>query len=911
MTGRWRQKFRERDAMRARLRLVMRQPNTMNAFLQTASNHISRRMFCAARTLCVSFEMRRALLCAMGLITAAAVQDIVLKADETHARYFEQLRSRSLFSLAEGYAIFRLSQSNLSPSLQTELTVELSRTLAEHACFLPEDQQQEFWRRARATVDDRRTKDETSPEVPLLAIQSAMVTVCEVEWLKIECELQPLNEQQKSRTQAACATAIQQLQESEGLLGSSPRLNSNTLGRTQGRPSSYEIGAQLHRVRFHVALMLRVRAELFPAMTRDRQSDVIEAERLLRKLISVADEPLRSLAKIHLAACSRLAGSLERAQQMLTDVDKTNPQASDEVRDTLVEEQVRLLLSRDRGPDAVELIVKTRSQRKSLSGALWYLQIQSLRAIREKTLEQLDDTLSSEISENAEITLQRCEDQVGGFWSRRCRELWRSIIAADKLGPELDTLLQIARSEFLSGRIESALEKYAHAEKMATASNHIDLAMDSGYTKSSILLQSKRYQSAAEEFLRLSDEYPTHSRAPAAHLNGVYSLGRLYQEANSDDRRVAYSRAIDRHIELYASDVTIDDARFFKAILEEQQSRFSSAVSHYRQIAKGHARSDEAYCGAARCFEAMLKGLRADNKNTTQLMRDAVETLSPFLKTAEKYEVEWTAPVAEVALQLSSFLLQTEPLQLEQTQAWIDSAMARAKRVSHEDPELERWKRIGQWALVLRVVWLSESGQTIASEQQLKSLDAATPRDLLNVVEQFAPYLESTDRQRRRRFADLQSWVAERLNQQRNLLTATDQQSVDQYLGFAALASEQPLKALAVLKPLSEQSPTNVRLQTQIGSAVEAFDDFECLTFSKQCWRRAERSTKPGSVEWLSARLGVLRVTINLQQLDEARKLYDVTQLLYPDLGNPELRLQFLELQRQLKSGGAPSGTRD
>jgi hypothetical protein len=357
--------------------------------------------------------------------------------------------------------------------------------------------------------------------------------------------------------------------------------------------------------------------------------------------------------------------------------------------------------------------------------------------------------------------------------------------------------------------------------------------------------------------------------------------------------------------------VTIDDARFFKAILEEQQSRFSSAVSHYRQIAKGHARSDEAYCGAARCFEAMLKGLRADNKNTTQLMRDAVETLSPFLKTAEKYEVEWTAPVAEVALQLSSFLLQTEPLQLEQTQAWIDSAMARAKRVSHEDPELERWKRIGQWALVLRVVWLSESGQTIASEQQLKSLDAATPRDLLNVVEQFAPYLESTDRQRRRRFADLQSWVAERLNQQRNLLTATDQQSVDQYLGFAALASEQPLKALAVLKPLSEQSPTNVRLQTQIGSAVEAFDDFECLTFSKQCWRRAERSTKPGSVEWLSARLGVLRVTINLQQLDEARKLYDVTQLLYPDLGNPELRLQFLELQRQLKSGGAPSGTRD
>ena len=204
MTGRWRQKFRERDAMRARLRLVMRQPNTMNAFLQTASNHISRRMFCAARTLCVSFEMRMALLCAMGLITAAAVQDVVLKADETHARYFEQLRSRSLFSLAEGYAIFRLSQSNLSPSLQTELTVELSRTLAEHACFLPEDQQQEFWRRARATVDDRRTKDETSPEVPLLAIQSAMVTVCEVEWLKIECELQPLKTAEESHSGRMC-----------------------------------------------------------------------------------------------------------------------------------------------------------------------------------------------------------------------------------------------------------------------------------------------------------------------------------------------------------------------------------------------------------------------------------------------------------------------------------------------------------------------------------------------------------------------------------------------------------------------------------------------------------------------------------------------------------------------------------
>ena len=58
-----------------------------------------------------------------------------------------------LFSIAESYAVSRLTP-DLRRSRRVEITIELSRTLAKHAEYASEQQQQDLWKRAQSIVAD-------------------------------------------------------------------------------------------------------------------------------------------------------------------------------------------------------------------------------------------------------------------------------------------------------------------------------------------------------------------------------------------------------------------------------------------------------------------------------------------------------------------------------------------------------------------------------------------------------------------------------------------------------------------------------------------------------------------------------------------------------------------------------------
>ena len=60
------------------------------------------------------------------------------------------------------------------------------------------------------------------------------------------------------------------------------------------------------------------------------------------------------------------------------------------------------------------------------------------------------------------------------------------------------------------------------------------------------------------------------------------------------------------------------------------------------------------------------------------------------------------------------------------------------------------------------------------------------------------------------------------------------------------------------------------------------FEQQEFTTLlARQCWRRVESLTKQGTPEWLNARLGVISTTVQLNELNEARKLLGITKALY------------------------------
>lgn len=828
-------------------------------------------------------------------------------ADETHARYFEQLRRRGLYSLAEGYAISRLAQANTPPSQRTELAIELSRTLAEHAGYASDQQRDELWKRARAAVDDERNRDPDGGRAILLAVQAAMVPASEGGWLRIESQLRPFDEPLAHRARLALTQAIDLLRDVERRLSDPPRAGTNIKSPAADILLSHELRSQLHQVRFQLASSLQDRAELSPVSAQERSVDLVDAETTFRKLIGVADEPLSFRAKLGLSVCARLKSDWARAHELLTALEKGEPRSGDELEQAVIAERVRLLLDRDRAADAAELIVQLRSKQKRLTGELWLLQVQALAAMRDAALQGKDDKLADQLREQAEITLQRCDEQVGGIWSRRCRMAWEAIRTAEKYGPALDAAMQQARADFLAGRIDAALAGYAGAERSAVAAGHTDLAVELGYTRASILLREKQFEPASAEFQRLVRDFPRHPRAAAAHLNAAYCLGRLYEEKRTQTRREAYTAALDRQVELFGDDSTADEARYLKGLLEEQRLQASAALPLYLSVAAGHSRAAEAHAGAARCYEALFVRMRERQLPTAEFLREAIETLTTFVPAADHDpNVAWLPPHAEVALHLAALLLHSEPPRFDQAERLLTVVLARAREVAEDDEQLERWRRLRQRAAALRVVALAGNGRPREAEQLVNSLAAASPRDLLAIVERLAPFVASDDRERRLQYVELQLRAAALLNERRETLSPADRESLDRCFGRAYLASGQIQKAVELYRRMSDEAPKDAARQREIALLLEASDQRECRVLALDCWRRAESLTKQGTPEWLTARLGVIAGHVHLGRTDEARKLLVLTRLLYPELGGQELKSRFTEVERRLE----PSATK-
>jgi tetratricopeptide (TPR) repeat protein len=646
---------------------------------------------------------------------------------------------------------------------------------------------------------------------------------------------------------------------------------------------------------------LRNRAALTASDARQRTSDLVDAETTARKLIGNADEPIPSRAKILLVSCMRLKGEFARAEEMLVALEKGANAVDDSLLEEVATERVRLLLDRRQAPTALQLIVEIRSGRQRLTGELWYLQVRALLDMRELAVSRKNNELADSLREQAEVTLQRCDEQVGGFWSRRCHQLWEATRTAEKYGPELDAMMQQARADFLAGRSDVALKGYARAEAAARTAGQGDLAVELGYTRSSILLQEKQFELAGTEFLRLAGDYPQSPRAAAAHLNAAYCFGRLYDEQKTQSRRERYTQALDEHLERFASDPTADEARFLKAQLEEQRLQSLSALPLYLKVSETHPKSEESRAGAARCYETILIRMREKKLPTAEFERTAMTQLQKYMTLLSGPEAVWTASTGEVALHLSAVYLLAEPPQFERAEGLLTQLIQTASVITDDDEFADRWKKLRQRAESLRVVALAGNGRPVEAARVIDSLAAASPRDLLVIVDRLAPFVASPNRQRQIQYATLQLRAVEQLSQHRSSLSAQEQDQLDQSVGRALLASGQITKALEIYERQATAAAKDASRQREIATLLSGFEPRECAVLAKQCWRRAESLTKQGSAEWLTARLGVISTGIQLNEIAESKKLMSLTKILYPDLGGPDLKSRFEAADRQLQ----------
>lgn len=820
------------------------------------------------------------------------------------ARYFDQLRQRRFFSLAESYAEARLSDPHLPAPLRIEFAIELSRTLTVHALVVSDDQQEELWQRAVEVLRDEQRVSRDAPRRILLDVYLELISAARVEQLVFDIEASPFEDPPRETLLKLIGESLPRISDSETMLA-------ETIHQQEGKktpPGGLSL-EELRRLHSHLwertGEILLAKARMSPAGSPDRHSDVLDADEFFRKVLSRGSENWHAEAKLGLVIGNRLRDDFDRALSMLDQLEKEQKPIGGPLYDRVRIERARTLLLIQQPDVAAEALLAMRAGRKRLPGEFWQVHLQVLAALRRLAVKGNGKSLVGELDEQAHQAINEVDEQVGGVWSRRCRSIWSSVESADRYGPRLATLLKKAEGDYLAGHLESAVTTYASAVDLAHEEKQTDVEMNAGATLLAVLAKVGRWDEVVHRAAELVREHAEHSKAPEIDLLGVYAQGQLYDRHSNPDQHAVYRHAIEEHLRRFPKSPTVSEADYLLGRLQETSGQFAEAITSYERVSSDHVRRAAASASLLRCWVARLIQQKATGEPDARLFLQATEAARLQKSALPTDPKDWSAANWELAYHGIKVLLLVEPAHFLEADDWLNR-LKQSLEVSGQDTENvageaklrdELRRRLGP----LQLITLAGQGKAREAEQLLGSLQRIGPSELLTVVEELSEMEIPQPVSAHLTLVEIQLSSAEALNHRRNELSKEQQQRLDFTLAKSYFATSQPTKAVEVFQKLLEGAPRDASLARRIGQTLSAREELFCRTLALASWQRVEQSCKQGSAEWLEARYHVIEAHVRLREFDQARKLLAVTKLLYPQLGGEELKQRFLALESRFQ----------
>lgn len=824
--------------------------------------------------------------------------------DDATQQYFEQLRRRRLFDLAEGYALQRLGRQHLSVTDRTDLVLELSRTLSEHAQFTAEDEQQDLWNRAEEVLADAIRQMPENPRRLVLETQSTLIVAGQADYLRWQTETAPFDDALRERALATLTRAVDKLRSLETTLANAVR---DSRPRRDLQPDDlrpHELRALWYNVRYELGASLIDQAILLPTGSADRMAALLDADNWLRRLAhGIQGDELTWNSQLLMATSSRLQGELKRASHMLAAIEDDEPAAPAEIRDRVFAERIRLLMVEEGVAQAAQRLLEYRREHDTMAGELHFLNIQLLLQMSELAVENNETELADKLVQQLPSHLQRAEEQVGGYWSYRCRMLAALADDSSKFGRELALLIRQAQASYSAGRIDEAVATYGEAATLAFHSGQGGVAFDLGYTRASVQLQAQQMEAAAESLSELVSQFPDAVRAPQAHLLYGYCLGRLYDQRRTESRRTAYAAVLEEHREEFVGSPTRAEATWMLARLEEQRLQASVALTYYNEITSDERRGSAAKAGVARCYERIIHRLRELQQPTDEWEARSIENLQAFIREFPSDGRQWDVAQAEIALRLARLHLHQERPDYEAAARLLDQISPGHPAVASGDgSQSNAWDSIETVALQLRIVALAGQHRIEEASALVTALDAVDPAAILRILDGLTRLAADTDAATKRDLGELQLRTAESLSARSEPLSDEAQTRLKYCLAEAYVATRQPQKAIEQYQQLLEQFPGDLQLIETTATLLTECGTDKCLATAGPYWRKLESAHTPGSVAWLNARYQVAWCKFAQKRYAECKKLLGVTRLLYPELGGDITKAKFLNLEKLVRS---------
>lgn len=824
--------------------------------------------------------------------------------DSQISRYFEQLRRRGFYQVAEAHAESRLADPLLPAERRIEFVIELSRTLVAHALSAADDQQQELWEKAGAVLAEELSVAGDSPRRIVIEVYAALVPTARAEQLVWDVETAPFEEPLQESLDRVSQEALQKLAKMEQSLTERIRALEGRKKGSSGSGAGVTV-VELRRLLFHLRLkmgfMKQARARLSPGGSQERHSDLIDADEHFRKLASSSSDEWQSQAKLGMAIGNRLRDELDRALEMLDNLAAESKSAAPEFLDAVRLERVRVLLASRHADHAAQELLKLRVGREHLPGDYWLTYFQTLAALRKTAAQRQATALIEELNSRAEAALQDVDRQAGGSWSRRCRALWSAAESVERYGQRIAALISRGDGEYLAGRVDSSITAFSSALELAQEDGKTELEMELGYKLAAIFATKSRWDDVSRLTRQLVAAHPQHAKSDEIDLLNLHALGMLYDHDRTPERKATYENALAKHLELFRKSPSASEVEFLRGRLWESSGSAAEAISAYQRVKPDHARGPAAIAAVARCAVALLLGQRETGARDPQLERMLLEFIAPSLKALPEPAADWTDPQIELAYHGVRVLLLTEPPRFAEAERRLnqlnEAKKAEKTGVAPTEIRTEVGRRIGP----LKLIALAGQGRPHEAERLLGTVEQSSATDLLALVEELSQMEIPSPAPARRSLVEMQLASAEVLDRRRSELSAPQQRRLDLALAKSYLATTQVTNAIKIYQRLLDASPKDIELARLLGRQLLAREELGCRTLARTCWQRVEASYKQGSPEWLEARRDVIESCLRTGDKAQARKLMDVTRLLYPKLGGDELRKRYEKLDVQLK----------
>ncbi|HSG69127.1 MAG TPA: hypothetical protein VLA12_01860 [Planctomycetaceae bacterium] len=814
-----------------------------------------------------------------------------LAQEDYDAKFYDGLRQRGLFSLAEGYLLSELSRETLLPDQRARFRLELSRTYMTHAGHRLGEEQEQLWEQAQETVNAGLNEAEGTRWYADLLLQRELIALAKARFGLQQLRLTPANTILRTETAQSLRASLASLREVENQLEQNARNVLSEYRKNSRAISPYEHRAIEKRAILEISSTLTDIAEVQYDSPELRGGPLRAATSRISVLTEGSeDETITWLAKLLEVRCSRLSGELKLAQQQLERLRERIPES---LRDELIVEEARLLLA-GRQPDRVaELLRDYRKTQKVLRGELSLLYLQALADLSQMARERGDSQLAAELSAQLTSDAERFRTEIGGIWGYRCSLFVELHKQAAQFGSAYAEQMRAAQNLYRSGDQQGALEAYRSLSDRAAKDGKTDLAAEMAYLAGSLELAAQEYASAGKSFLSIFERFPQSTRSAEAHLMWAYTLGKQYEQIPTRTNRESYTQALNAHLELFGTGETVGEAHLMLGQLEESRLQFTKAVPHYLQVPTSHRKAAEADLGAVRCFQKILDRLQELNQPRDARRLEAIDEISKRAARYPESEQEWSVQQSQVVLGLARLLLAQKNVDY----ALVDWLLTRVLRIEKQDGE---WKSLRISALQLRVLALAGAGKTREAESILLQLGKTETDQLLSLMEGLNRVTSGADESVRKGIAELQLKTALELQKRIETLSEEGRKKLGVCLAEAYLAAERSREAREVYEQLVEQYPREISFREQLARLYRDCPTPDCVRRGLELWKSLEATYRQGSREWLYARKETIRSLMEIDQNTEARRLLGITELLYPELGGQELQAEFQSLKTKL-----------